>query len=268
MGEEILNEERLRWPGWERAAAPVPEAYWERLEREWSVADFVIVNSRWTRRALERQGVPSEKIKIIPLAYEPRVTPHPSELQRRRGQDNRFRVLWVGNVDLRKGIQYLLGAAHQLLSSSIDFEIAGLSMISPEIVASAPRNVRFIGHVPRPALSEVYSRADLFVFPTLSDGFGLTQLEAMAHGLPVIATPNCGDVVSDGVDGFLIPIRDETALAASIVRIAEDRVLQERLSQGALEKSKAFSIDQLADRLESVELLTSMAPATRALDFA
>lgn len=262
VGEDIMNEERERWPGWELEPAPVPEAYWERLGQEWSMADHVVVNSRWTKTALEGQGVPPDKIHIVPLAYEPRAQPD-REARSRSSRSRPFTVLWLGNVSLRKGIPYFFEAARLLATRSVEFVVAGQVLISPLGIAAAPSNVRFIGRVARSGLAPVYSNADLFVFPTLSDGFGLTQLEAMAHGLPVIATPNCGEVVTDGADGFVIPIRDPRMLAAAIERLAGDHALRAQMSDAALRKGRAFSMDRIAQDLIAIER-TRMAPSMSA----
>jgi len=264
VGEEIMNEERERWPGWEREPAPVPEAYWQRLAGEWALADYVVVNSRWTRTALEKQGVPAEKIHIVPLAYEAPIGAH-QLAGARGGGSHAFSVLWLGNVTLRKGIPYLFEAARLLASRNVEFVVAGDILISAQAMASAPSNMRFIGRVPRSALTPVYANSDLFVFPTLSDGFGLTQLEAMAHGLPVIATPNCGNVVTDGVDGFVIPIRDPQRLASAIETLIVDRQLHQRMSHAAMQKAGMFSISRISESLSAIERLESPGSADERL---
>jgi hypothetical protein len=71
--EATVLREVERWPGWQPAPRRVPDAFWERLSREWELADLVVVNSTWTRSALVRQGVPEKKIAIVPVAYEPAV---------------------------------------------------------------------------------------------------------------------------------------------------------------------------------------------------
>src|SRR5690606_21335816 len=112
-------------------------------------------------------------------------------------------------------------AARQL-GSDFHFDIVGPIGISHEAVASASCNVRFQGRANRCEVVEWYRQADVFVLPTLSDGFAITQIEAMAHGLPVVTTPCCGEVVTDGVDGFIIPPRDSQALAKALNRYIEE----------------------------------------------
>jgi glycosyltransferase involved in cell wall biosynthesis len=88
--------------------------------------------------------------------------------------------------------------------------------------------------------------------PTLSDSFALTQVEAMANGLPVIATPRCGQVVTPGVDGYIVPTSSGEALAKAIVELDEDREKLAAMSNAALIKSKDFSIDAYAQRVRDI----------------
>ena len=132
----------------------------------------------------------------------------------------------------------------------IKFVVAGPVGISDSAVRESPANVEFLGPVSRMRTRELYLQGDFFVLPTMSDGFAMTQLEAMAHGLPVIATPNCGEVVTDGVDGLLVAAGDAHALATAIVRLHDDRDLLAEMSVRALEKSKLFSLDRVAELLE------------------
>jgi len=85
-----------------------------------------------------------------------------------------------------------------LEGQDIHFDIVGPIGIARDIVDSAPSNITFCGSVSRDLAADYYRKADVFVLPTLSDGFAITQLEAMAYGLPVITTPHCGKVVTEG----------------------------------------------------------------------
>jgi glycosyltransferase involved in cell wall biosynthesis len=188
--------------------------------------------------------VPKKKIIIVPLAYE-----GPQAQSKPINRSSRLSVLWLGTVGLRKGIHYLFEAARLLQGENVSFTVAGPIGITADAVASAPSNVTFLGRVTRDRLSEVYGAADVFVFPTLSDGFGITQLEAMAHGLPVIATPRCGEVVVDGYNGFIVPAADGHALADAILKLERDRALLAEMSRQALRRAGDFSLEAYRTRL-------------------
>lgn len=269
----LVKAEEKRWPGWARHSVEVPEAYFQRREAEWAIADLVMVNSEWTKAALIRQGVGADKIVIVPLAYEaPPVegrgsrvespslanrghraafssSPRPSSLVPRRT----LRVLFLGQVILRKGIQYLIEAARFLEKEAIHFDVVGAIGISDSAVASGPSNMTFHGPVSRDRTEEFYRSADLFVLPTLSDGFALTQLEAMAHGLPVIATPNCGEVVTDGVDGLIVQASDSNALAEAFQLLLQDPEKLQAMSEATGSKLEQFSLSSLGDNLAELE---------------
>jgi glycosyltransferase involved in cell wall biosynthesis len=99
----------------------------------------------------------------------------------------------------------------------------------------------YIGQVPRVQVREEFAQGDVFAFPTLSEGFGLAHLEAMACGMPVITTPRCGSAVRDGVDGFVVPIRDALAVADRVEQVVRDRALRDRMSHEARKRAREYS---------------------------
>jgi glycosyltransferase involved in cell wall biosynthesis len=245
--EEIVRREEELWPGWAAPPGRIPDAYFDRLAAEWKRASIVVVNSEWSRTGLVQQGVPREKLRVLPLAYDAPALPGRTETSAHART-----VLWLGQVVLRKGIQYLMAAARLLPAERLRFVIAGPIGISTQAVRSAPSNMSFIGPITRDRAAEVYRSADLFVFPTLSDGFGVTQLEAMAHGLPVIATRNCGEVVEDGVNGLVVPARDPEVLAKAIEELAFDDRRLGLMTAAALETARRFSVQVLSERLQVI----------------
>jgi glycosyltransferase involved in cell wall biosynthesis len=248
---QLVLEEHARWPGWQPPHEAIPEDYFERLSAEWKAADMIVVNSEFSRRSIREQGVPDEKLLVVPLCYES----EQRDSQRTRACDSGpLRVLWLGQIVLRKGIPYLFEAAGLLRDERIEFSIAGNVGISEKAVRSAPPNVRVIGRVTRDEALALYADSHVFVLPTISDGFAITQLEAMSFGLPVIATPNCGDVVTPGVDGLIVPIRDSQALAGAILRLHQDRGLLARMSAEAILKSSKFTLDRYAGAIETETL--------------
>lgn len=245
---ELVQAEQKRWAGWAKAETPVPEDYFAWRKTEWALADLVLVNSDWSREALLQQGVPEAKLRVLPLAYE--TTPSPAPGVPSPG-NRQLRVLFLGQANLRKGIPYLLEAAKGL--SGVQIDIVGPVGIAPEKVVTAPANVRFHGSVSRDRTAAFYREADVFVLPTLSDGFALTQLEAMAHGLPVVATPHCGRVVTDGLDGFVIPAGDSAGLRQALECLRDDPERVEAMGMAALEKVQSFSMDNLEQGLLALE---------------
>jgi glycosyltransferase involved in cell wall biosynthesis len=248
---ELVREEEKRWPGWVVGAIEIPEEYFCRREQEWALADRVVVNSEFSRQALIRQGVSADKLTVIPLCYE-------SELSRKDDRRAVFRqpplrVLFLGRVVLRKGIQHLMEAAKLLRDEPVHFDVVGPIGISDDAVKSAPPNMTFHGRANRDQAGAWYQQADIFVLPTLSDGFALTQIEAMAHGLPVIATPNCGEVVTDGVDGFIVAPRDAISLAKAVQRYLVEPELLHVQRVAALKKSEQFKLGHLVERILSLE---------------
>jgi glycosyltransferase involved in cell wall biosynthesis len=244
---DLVRAEAAKWPGWEETPAVVPDAYVDRLAAEWDAATGVVVNSEWSADALARQGVPRSKLHVVPLAYEP---PHVA-VPDRDAAGRPLVVLWLGSVILRKGIQYLIEAARLLTDRSVRFVVVGPVGISPHAAATAPAGVEFRGRVTRDAATREYLAADVFVLPTLSDGFAITQLEAMAHGLPVIATPNCGAAVTNGVDGLVVPAGDAAALAAAVAGLDEDRGRVAAMGRAAVAKSRQFTLARYAANLDA-----------------
>ena len=253
---KIVRDEVAKYPEYSLGHGhSYPEASESRLRREWNLADVIVVNSQWSRRALESEGVPSHKLRVIPLAFEPTARTKDSLQSDNRG--SRIRVLWLGQVNVRKGIHHLISAARQLRNVPVDFDVVGPIQIPTRAVERAPSSISFHGSVPRSEAMKWYRKADCFVLPTLSDGFAITQLEAMSYALPVVTTPCCGDVVDNGIDGFIVPSGDSTALANRLGQLAS-LPTREWLSMraAAIDKSKSFRQRQFVDRLgELLEVL-------------
>ena len=212
--EQLVQELQRAYPGAEPGWQPAPAEYWQHWREEVGHSDHVVVHSEWSRAALAGIGIPPQKLTVIPLAYEP-----PADAERfTRHYPDRFtdarplRVLFLGQVILRKGVMALLDAARQLRDEPIEFVVAGASTLAAQHRHATGR-LRWVGAVPRGQASHFYRDADVFLFPTLSDGFGLTQLEAQAWRLPVIATPRCGEVVAHGRNGVVLQESSGTEIA-------------------------------------------------------
>ena len=221
-----------------------PKDYWDGLQREIEMADKIIVNSEWSRKNWIKAGVPAEKLVEIPLVYElpessvgsnqssvnSLATRHPSPVTAR---NHRLCALFLGSVILRKGVGQLFDAIRMLKSEPVDFTFAGpLGVKIPDEISQLS-NVRFLGPVDKAMVERLYRASDVFLFPTLSDGFGLTQLEALGHGLPVVASTHCGLVVEDCANGLVLPEVSPEAIVEAIMALVRDRDFLAKLQSNA-----------------------------------
>jgi len=127
-----------------------------------------------------------------------------------------------------------------LKNEPVDFTFAGpIGVRIPDEIMSMS-NVRILGPVDKATTERLYRESDVFLFPTLSDGFGLTQLEALGHSLPVIASANCGQVVNDRVNGLVLDEVTPAAMADSIMALVRDRDFLANLQSNARVPNKCY----------------------------
>lgn len=246
VGQEMATEQKYGEP-WN---AP-PAAYWEAWREECMLADTIVVNSAWSREALARTAIPAKKLKVVPLAYEaPDVLSPPKEYPARFSAERPLRVLFLGQINLVKGVARLLQAAQEMSGEAIEFWMVGPMHIRNQSAANRSAQVRWIGPVSRGQTTDFYRAADVFILPTLSDGFALTQLEALAHRLPVIASANCGQVVRDGVNGRILPSPNAEAIVAALRECLREPAQLGAWSKAAIVESE-FTLASLARSMEA-----------------
>jgi glycosyltransferase involved in cell wall biosynthesis len=232
---------------------PAPSAYWEHWRSECTLADQIVVNSRWSRDALLQEGVAPAKIRVVPLACE---TPPAAESFKRVYPEaftkNRpMRVLFLGQINLRKGISQLFEAIILMHSYPIEFWFVGPIQIRVPAIFKRDVQICWTGPVTRNQAASYYRAADVFVFPTHSDGFGLTQLEAQAWKLPIIASRFCGDVVQEGINGVLLPEISGQAIANVLFHLLRTPTVLREMSERSRLDSR-FSVNSLASVLLSL----------------
>lgn len=194
---ELVNAERLRW-----GLAPLRETPIVRqIEKELELADRVVIQSRFSERTLIERGIPADKLVRIPLGVN---------TERFQPVENRsshpFRVLFVGQITLRKGVPYLLEAWKQLGWRDAELWLVGQVMPDCRGVLRRYAGVGFTlkGYIPNQ--ETVFQASDVFVSPSVEDGFSLVVTEAMACGLPVIVSDHTGavDLVQHGESGLVV----------------------------------------------------------------
>ncbi len=254
---EIVAGEIARNPRYQNQWQPPPDSYFENLRAEHELADLIVVNSSWSHRLCREAGAPVHKLRLLPLAYENTATGlnpatrsknYPTSFDRERP----LKVLFLGQINMRKGIHYLLESIQDLTGEPVEFWLVGARDIQLPAGLNEHPQITWTGPVSRAQVSGYFARADVFVLPTLSDGFALTQLEAQAWQVPVITTRNCGAVVQDNVNGLIIDPPGTPQLSACLRRCLNEPGLLERLSH-ASRATDEFSLKTLAGRLEALE---------------
>lgn len=248
--EKIVLEEFKKHPELAPDWRPVPPEYWQSWQQECQLTDHILVNSEWSKKLLVKAGIIEKKIKIIPLVYQ---APESAKTFKRSYPknftgDRPLRVLFLGLVTLRKGIAPYLQAIEQLKGQPIEFWFVGSQQIHiPESLRHHPQ-IKWVGSVPRSETSKYYQEADVFLFPSLSDGFGLTQLEAQAWKLPVIASKHCGNVVRNNIDGIILEQVNGEEIRRSLLALKKR---PQKLQQFAeeIQQNLQFSIESFGQSI-------------------
>lgn len=227
---DIVSEEYRRWGIDHPVADPRDVA---REVEIYETADAITVPSVFAARSFVQQGVPRKKVHVIPYGVR-------LEKFTRVGAPSAdcFEVLFAGSVSLRKGFPYLLQAFSKLDCSRKRLRVAGSLHPTMRLVLDRlPQlDVEFLGSVSQERLPELMSTSHVMVLPSIEEGLALVQGQALACGCPVLASTNTGaeDLFTDGVEGFIVPIGDVTALSHKMQLLADDPKLQKRMSEAAL----------------------------------
>lgn len=237
----ILAEEAEREPAWAATLDGLADgpAKLARKDEELARAERVVVASSFTRRSLEAHFGDALAVTVVPYGAPPPRRREPTP----RPADAPLHVLFAGHLAQRKGLAYLV-AALERLDVPWRLTLAGPAPAAPPTALARlfadPRCTR-LGHVPHATLLEHMDRAHVFVFPSLVEGFGLVLLEAMSAGLPVITTPHTAgpDILTDGREGFLVPIRDADAIAERLAGLHGDEARRRAMGGAALARARA-----------------------------
>jgi alpha-maltose-1-phosphate synthase len=215
---------------------------------EIQAADYVFVPSERIRQDFIRyENFDPAKIFVIPYGFSP------ERFNLMVKQDNTFRVIFVGNISITKGVHYLLQAYKELgLENSELLLIGHADKVAQELILKPFQGgFRHIDHVPNSELNRYYSDSSVFILPSLIEGSALVTYEAMACGLPVIVSENSGSIARDGQDGFVVPIRDIEALKEKILYLYENEQKRQEMGKSAAEYVKQFTWSRYHEAISS-----------------
>jgi glycosyltransferase involved in cell wall biosynthesis len=248
--EQIIQKEQNKLKKFKSFWQPAPPAYWSNWLLECELADRIMVNSSWSKEALIKINIPEHKIKIIPLAYEPEgnlkgfLKTYPIGFTTERP----LVVLFLGTLTVRKGMAPLLEAIELMVNEPIEFWFVGMQEFS---LIEHPK-VKYIPSVSRTETASYYKKADVFIFPTLSDGFGLTQLEALSWKLPVISSRYCAEVVKDNINGIVLKEVNREAIKNALQRCLTSPGELQNFSNNTEISIKEFSFDKFRENVLNI----------------
>ena len=173
--EEVVAQQTTAYLHLAPPDEKAPTEYWQLWREEIELADKIVVNSPWSAKLLVEAGIDAAKLVEIPLVYESGGSMEHGAGSLERRPSKRLQALFLGSVILRKGVGQLFDAIRMLRNEPVDFTFAGpIGVRIPDDISSLSQ-VRFLGPVDKATAEALYRESDVFLFPTLSDGFGLTQ---------------------------------------------------------------------------------------------
>jgi len=241
--EALQRAEKGRFPELTSASDVYFDGKFEQRQRrrdeEIRLADVIVTNSNLAKASHVEGGANPEKIVVVPLAAPPAI----SAVATRFDRNKPLNVLWAGNFSLGKGAHYFLAAWRQLGSAEFArASVYGRVSLPESALHDLPAGISFHGVVPQSELFPALEAADILVFPTLSDGFGMVVTEAFAKGLPVITTDRAGaaQLIRHGENGLIVPAADPTALRDALRWCLDNRDKVHAMRFSALDTAKRW----------------------------
>jgi glycosyltransferase involved in cell wall biosynthesis len=234
---ELLRAEHERW------RQPMPHSYFDpwmvdRCLAEYRAATAIAVPSHFAKRSFVAHGIDESSVHVCPYGVDLAMfRPVPRA-------DRRFRLLFVGAQSIQKGIGHLFDAVRPLVRSGhVELWLVGPTTSDGRAILNRNADL-FVHHgvQPRSRLSWFYSQASVLVLPSVQEGLALVQAQAMACGVPVIATVNTGaeDLFTDGVEGFIVPPRDPEAIRERIQFLLDNPRRLEIMGAAALSRVQSL----------------------------
>lgn len=259
---EILEVEKERYPEWIPTLTGLhdSEKKMDQKRRELELADHIIVPSPFVAQSLPPELATARKSVFI----NPYGTEAPRAFATKaRNPHAPLRVLFVGALSQRKGLADLFAACRHLRKGQIELHLLGRPIL-PLSFYRQQCPVEFVYHLPctRSSVLDLMAQSDVLVLPSLIEGRALVQLEALSQGLPLIITPHTGgdDLVTDGLNGFTVPIRSPESIAEKLNLLADNHELLAAMKKQARERALAITWKQyrhrLTDYIRKITLLT------------
>ena len=208
----------------------------ELLLAELDLADYIVVQSSFSHQTMVDAGIDPHRLVLVSQGVD-------AEKFRPGLKENSvFRAIFVGSLNLRKGVRYLLEAWAQLQLKGAEVVLIGA--VHDEVRSilgaySGMSGLKLQGYVKDPV--HLYHQASVFILPSLAEGSAKVIYEAMACGLPVIVTPNAGAEIRDGIEGSIVPARDVRGLKERLLFFYENEKRRREMGEAARALAEQFT---------------------------
>ncbi len=209
----------------------------------------ITVSSRTRRTILDRYGIPQDRVRVVYNGIEPKEAPaaRPARAEGRRT------VLFLGRVTMQKGPEFFIRAAQRILESreDVEFIVAGWGDLAPRMIdwvaqMGLSRSIRFSGFLRGEEVAKAYDRADVYVMPSVSEPFGLTALEAIQHGVPVVLSTSSGAAEVLPTGALTVDFWDVDQMVDKILSLLARPALAATLRSRAFTELEALTWDRAA----------------------
>lgn len=207
--------------------------FWKLVLKDCQEADMVLVNSSYVKESFIENGFSEEKIEVINLGIGSEF----HNLKTSYSINEHVRLLFTGGFGRRKGAHLIVNMVKTLIQNSINFELDIVGTIINDfnlpVWFTKNQHIKLHGHIPQEELKQYFQNSDLYIFPSYSEGAAQSLKEAMAAGMPVIATKQSGAPIIHKSNGWLIPDDSATGLTKAVLHLAADESLRKKLGQNA-----------------------------------
>lgn len=210
-------------------------------------ADIVICASKMTKESLSEFNL--NNLFVIPYGCY-------KNKKNKNWNGGKLHILYVGAISLRKGVHYIIEVAKLLKDYDIHFNFVGQEkdLVGTKEIKEIRNlnNCTYIGSIPNSKINEIYKKNDVFIFQTLSEGFGMVTLEAMSFGLPCI-TSNAGvGVVKNEYSGLINEECNIIQIRDNILKLYNDKSLLNNMSENAYRESRYFSWEKFESEISKI----------------
>jgi glycosyltransferase involved in cell wall biosynthesis len=247
---EILIEEYNRYG----VKFSIDQRVIDKEEEEYAEADYITIPSKFVKQTFLERSIKESKLIHIPYG----VGLYFNKEKRNDDTKHKFRILYLGNLSIRKGLIYLFEAIKSLSIKERDYEVWFIGNISNEISSLIKKyerkNWRFFGHINHYNLADYIIQCDVGIQPSIEEGLSMVIPQMLNCGVPVIATVNTGgeDFIKNGINGYTVPIRSAKSIADCITLLYEDVAHREELKHQALQLQREYTWDDYGSSYKSI----------------